>query len=184
MVAPGGRDDLADEAPFEVVEEEGGAEDGVGHGALALGRGADEVVLDFVLGLEVRHFGRGVDRGFSAPVHAREDEVPRSGCQGGVDQRFSLRYFLLAGQLHAEDAPGFAGQGGEDGAGVVEVAGDELDGGGFGGEAFGRGGFRVAGEGVDGEGGGVVGGVVEESAEDGAALLAGCAGDEDRFGHC
>ena len=74
------------------------------------------------------------------------------------------------------------GSGGEEGAGVVEVALDDFDVGCTMGESGCGGGGAIAGGGEDGEGGGLGGG--EEGFDAGAALLAGCAGDEEGFGHC
>jgi hypothetical protein len=110
-----------------------------------------------------------------------------AGLERGIDQRVALLLFdvlghvLLAhgGYLHGEDAidaswpAGF----GEDGAAVVQVAGEEGDVFGFGGEGLGGGGGGVAGQGQDlvrvrGRGG-------EEGVDDGGALLACGAGDED-----
>ena len=213
VVAPGGGDEFAGEAPFEVVEEEDGAEDGVGHGVRAvvgfvvgasagtvpvtgggggggggagLARFAEEVFLDLVFGAEVRDGGGvAVAFGAAAALDGGVDEAAHVGGDGGVDERGALGDFVLARQLHAEDGPGggAGGQGGEDGGRVVEVAGDERDAGGEGGEFLRRGGGRAPGEGVDGVRGGRVGRVREEGADHGAALFAGGAGDEDGFGH-
>jgi hypothetical protein len=193
-VAPHGGEAFAHEVRGQVVVEGGRAEDGVCHGGgVVLGRvvdGGDQVLFNLVLGDEVRDVGRVVDRVAPAAVDRAVDEVLDAGLERGVDQRVALLLFnvlghvLLAhgGQLHGEDAvdaswpAGF----GEDGAAVVQVAGEEGDVFGFGGEGLGGGGGGVAGQGQDlvrvrGWGG-------EEGVDDGGALLACGAGDEDFAG--
>ena len=184
MIPPRRRNDLADEACLQIVEEKHGAQDGVAQRAAAGPRGLDQMLLDPVLSDEVRHVGGVVVAVRAVPVHGRVDEFPRARLHGGVHERGALRDFGFAGELDGEDAPGWERQGGEDGGRVVHVAGDELDGGGEGGEAGRGGGGGVARYGVDGVGGWGVRGVGEEGAENGAALLACCAGDEDGFRHC
>ena len=75
--------------------------------------------------------------------------MPHAVRERGVDERFAL--LLLGGlrladaELDTVDAPQGLGDGSEDGGGVVEVAGDEVDGGGFGGQGARGGGGWVAG---------------------------------------
>lgn len=100
--------------------------------ALALPSARFRVRLDSSLGLELRD----ADPALRQPRRGRVHKVPRAVRERGVDERFAL--LLLGGlrladaELDAVDAPQGFGDG-EDGGGVAEVAGDEVDGGGFGG---------------------------------------------------
>lgn len=113
---------------------------------------------------KMRDISRTTPRlGIPSAVHARVHKVADTVLQTRVDERLALALlglggcFAAEGGLHGEDAPdgglGDGAGGGEDGGGVVEVAGDELDEGGFAGEELGGGGGGVAGEGEDFEGG-------------------------------
>lgn len=123
----------------------------------------------------------GVGRGPLGPaaVGGRIDKVPDAVRNGGVDERDALRLLGVRVDLHAEDAPDGAAL--EQGGGGGQVAGDDGDVEvGAEGEGAGRG--DVARDGEDVEAARV--GQGEEVLDEGAALFACRAGDEDGFAGC
>ena len=122
---------------------------------------------------------RGVALHITSPLHRSIHEMLHIGGNRSVDQCFPLRFFHrgLFGCLHGEDAVDWRFDLGEDGRAVVEVALEGCDVGESGERLCFWGGEGTC-EGFDGELG-CWGVGCDEKFQDGAALFAGCACDED-----
>ena len=173
---PHAREAFAVDIRGQVVEERHGPEDRVSHAVPAHRGLLLEVLLDVVLRGEVLHV-RGVDGrpDGPAPVPGCVDEMIDAVGDRRVDQALALGLFGVGVELHAEDAPDRARLP-EDGGGVVEVAFHEGDVGLLG-ERLGASRGYGSGHADDVQWLRGMGG--EEGGDDGAALLAGGAGDQD-----
>ena len=90
--------------------------------------------LDLILRYEMLDFRRIVGAFFNASsFRTREYEGSRTCFDGAVNERVTLSDFFLAGDLNGEDACWGRRKGGKDSGDIVEVAGNERDGGRFGG---------------------------------------------------
>jgi len=148
-----GQEHLTWEPRCQVIEESHGPEDRPAHTSRIL----LQMLFNLKLCLEVRNRCLVLPAGLvAAALDAGVDEMADVVLDTFIDEVVALLDFagggdaLAHGDLDGVDAPdGFVGEdgggGGEDAGDVVEIALDEVDGGGFGGELLGGGGGRVAG---------------------------------------